>query len=64
MNWISVHGLSEESNGNKPVQPQDKNKPPTVQHNTAPPPSSTDSQGKSKEERMKMMELLLSSGRE
>ena len=64
MNWISVHGLSEESNGNKPVQPQDKNKPPTAQHNTAPPPSSTDSQGKSKEERMKMMELLLSSGRD
>lgn len=58
MNCISEHGLSEKTNGNKPLQPQDKN---TVQHNTAPLPSSTGSHGKSKEERMKMMELLLSS---
>lgn len=63
-NWISEHGLSEETNGNKLVQPQDKNIPTTIPHNTAPPSSSTNSQGKSKEERMKMMELLLSSGRD
>jgi hypothetical protein len=59
MNWISEQGLSEETNGKKPAQPQNKNMPSTIPHNTAPPPSSTDSQGKSKEERMKMMELLL-----
>jgi hypothetical protein len=64
MDWISEQGLSEKTNGNKSVQPQNKNISSTIPHNKAPPPSSTDSQGKSKEERMKMMELLLLSGRE